>query len=127
MKLMEDPAAMAAVLVTLARRCDHAGVYFLPGRQEWLCDDELLEATQFVAKACQAKLCGVSQPAPRPYCGVPGAVCPHCGQQGIQGYDRDDCTCPNCGKSIDVMSRLDADLEGENACRAMGGQAGKHG
>jgi hypothetical protein len=62
MKLMTDPAAMAAVLVTLERRCEHAGVYFLPGRQEWLCDDELLEATQFVAKAYQATLCDVPQP-----------------------------------------------------------------
>jgi len=30
----------------------------------------------------------------------PGAMCPYCGHGGIQGYDKVDCLCPNCGLDI---------------------------
>mgnify|MGYP003737197191 FL=1 len=39
---------------------------------------------------------------------VAGAVCPHCGLMGIQGYDKPDLSCPRCRKSV-VLSEDDGD------------------
>jgi len=33
---------------------------------------------------------------------LPGAICPHCGRQGIQGYDAEPCFCPDCHRDIAV-------------------------
>lgn len=48
-------------------------------------------------------------PGPRPAdspwpwpSGVAGAICPHCNFAPIQGYDREPCNCPRCGRDISV-------------------------
>ena len=37
-----------------------------------------------------------------------GAMCPHCGRQGIHGYDQEPCLCPQCGKDIAVIGEQES-------------------